>query len=586
MKRIIALTLVTFLFGGLAVAQEQLSKRQQADLLFNRYEYYNAARLYAGLADQKKPDVKILERLAACYRLMNSYPEAEKWYSKVVADPKATPLSHYYYGEVLLRNQEFDKAKAAYTLYGTQSGKTAEAALKVASCDSAAVWIKQPGNYTVQNVAGLNTEHADWGLNYYGKSGLVFTSERISDEVGKTNDTYHWTGNPWLKLFLATETNVVTAELPLIGKEYSVFKTDYHVGPMVTNHTGDTAYVTVTTRVPGIKLPVDLRQGKNEEKLYTRRLELLIVVKKDGRWSHYISFPYNDVKSFSVGHAALSKNGNILYFTSDRPGGAGKTDIWYCLKQADGKWAEPVNCGPEVNTDQEEAFPTIEESTGDLYFSSKGKIGMGGFDIYKAKGERNQWSKAQNLKYPVNTTSDDFYLVSRDGVSGYFSSNREGGKGSDDIYSFSYQAPVIPEPVVIVKPVEKPVTVQPVKTPFIPGKSYVMDKLYYDFDQAVIRPDAAVELDKLVAVLTEYPTLKIELSSHTDSRGKSLYNLHLSQKRAESAVRYLIAKGIAAERLTAKGYGDTRLLNRCSKGVKCTDAQHQLNRRTEFKVIN
>lgn len=581
MKRIIALTLVTFLFGGLVTAQEQLSKKQQADLLFNRYEYYNAARLYTSLADKKKPDVKILERLAACYRIMNVYPEAEKWYAKAVADPKADLLSHYYYAEVLLRNQQFEKAKTEYALYGTKSGKTEETALKIASCDSAALWMKQPSRYTVQNVASLNSKYADWGLNYTGKSNLVFTSDRISDELGKTNDTYQWTGNPWLKLFMATESNVVTDELAIIGKEHSAFKTDYHVGPMVVNNTQDTAYVTITTRIDALKIPVDQLQKKGDERLYTRRLELVIVVKKDGRWAYYKHFPYNDVKAFSVGHAALSKNGNILYFTSDRPGGFGKTDIWYCEKQPDGKWGVPVNCGAEINTAQEEAFPTTGAVAGELYFSSRGRIGMGGYDIYSAKGEKNQWSKAQNLKYPVNTTSDDFYLVSNDGISGYFSSDREGGKGSDDIYSFTYQAPVIDKPVVVVEPVVE----VPKKSPFIPGKSYVMDKIYYNFNKSDIRPDAAKELDKLVAVLNEYPTIKIELSSHTDSRGNDAYNLGLSQRRAESAVGYLIAKGIAAERLTAKGYGETRLLNQCANGVQCTEAQHQLNRRTEFKVI-
>ena len=117
------------------------------------------------------------------------------------------------------------------------------------------------------------------------------------------------------------------------------------------------------------------------------------------------------------------------------PGGAGKTDIWYCEKRRDGGWDPPVNCGKTINTAEEDEFPTIG-GDGALYYASKGLPGMGGYDIYKAEGAKAQWTAPENLKYPVNSTSDDFYLVTRDGLTGYLSSNREGGKGSDDIYSF------------------------------------------------------------------------------------------------------------------------------------------------------
>lgn len=442
MKRILILNIMAVMLGSFTYAQEQLSKKQQADLLFNRYEYYYAAKLYSSLAAKKNPDVKLLERLAACYRKMNDYEAAEKWYGMAARDEKAELITHYYYAEALLSNQKFDAAKAAYQSYGAKGGPAAEVAIKLASCDSAAVWIKKGSPFTVNNVKGLNSKYADWGLNYFGKSGLVFTSERPAGDLPKFNDSYRWTGNPWLKLFLATSANVVSNELPVIRKEYSSFITDYHVGPMVLNTSEDTAYVTIATRAYASMLPLDQKAQKNEERLYTRRLELIIAVKADGRWGYLKASPHNDVKTYSLGNAALSGNGNILYFTSDMPGGLGKTDIWFSEKQPDGSWGKPVNCGPGINTSEEESFPTIG-GNGQFYYASKGKIGMGGYDIYSCKGEKSSWTKSEHLGYPVNSTYDDFYFSTLDGLTGYLSSNRPGGAGDDDIYSFAYKIPEV-----------------------------------------------------------------------------------------------------------------------------------------------
>nr|WP_121273849.1 OmpA family protein [Pedobacter schmidteae] len=571
--KIIILNIIALMLAGFVYGQEQLTRKQQADLLYNRYEYYNAARLYEKLAVKKKANVQLLERLATCYRKMNDYAAAEKWYALAAADAKAEMNTLYYYAEVLLTNQKFEAAKTAYQSYGNRGGKAAEIAIKVASCDSAALWSTQSSRYTVNNAKGLNTRYADWGLNYFGKTGLVFTSERPTDLLQKYNDTYRWTGRPWLKLFQASSVDEVTNELAVVRKEYSSFITDYHVGPMVLNVTEDTAYVTIATRAYASSLPVDKKEQKNDERLYTRRLELIIVTKTDGKWSYLKAFPYNDIKAYSLGNAALSKNGNILYFTSDMPGGMGKTDIWYAEKMTDGNWGKPVNCGQEINTAEEESFPTIGTQD-ELYYASKGKVGMGGYDIYVARGQKSSWEKPQNLKYPVNTTYDDFYLSTLDGLTGYLSSNRSGGMGDDDIYSFTYRAPEVvkPEPE---KPEEK----------YEVGKTYVLHNIYYDFDKWNIRPDAAFELNKLVVVLNDHPGMQIELGSHTDSRGNDAYNLQLSQRRAESAVAYLISKGIDRNRLSAKGYGESKLLNRCSNGVKCAEAEHQANRRSEFKVI-
>lgn len=217
-NRILVISMMALFFGNLAMAQEQLSRKQQADVLFNRFEYYNAARLYLPLAERKNPDVKLVEKLADCYRMMNDYEQSEKWYGKAAENKKAQPMSHYYYAEALQRNKKFDLAKEQYRAYSSllkpgemsikPSGRNADLPnesepvnqdavnLRIASCDSAALWTNNPKNVLIKNVAALNTKSADWGLNYYGKDGFVFTSERNTEANEKSNDIYKWTGNP------------------------------------------------------------------------------------------------------------------------------------------------------------------------------------------------------------------------------------------------------------------------------------------------------------------------------------------------------------------------------------------------------
>lgn len=574
MKRVILIGLWILVLVKYAGAQEQLSLKQQADKLFERYEYFKSLNLYLKLV-KNKTNVPVLERIAECYRNINRYKDAETWYTRATADAKASKISHYYYAEVLLRNQKFELAKQQYKLYFTDNPD--ELKFKLATCDSAASWMVQKSAYKVKNEAGFNTEYSDWGLSYEGKTAMVFTSDRKTDDYDIDNRT----GNNWFKLYEQATNSKDIKELTIFTDNSDVFTGDYHIGPAAFNNKGDTAYITVTTAISPKKIGLDKPAAKSNQKLYTRRLQLVMASKKDGQWMVFGGFPYNNIQKYSVGDAALSKDGRIIYFTSDMPGGYGKTDIWYCEKQHDGTWGSPVNCGKTINTKEEDAFPNIG-GDGALYYSSKGLAGMGGYDIYVAKGEKAQWSTPQNLKYPINSTSDDFYLVTHDGINGYFSSNRQNGQGSDDIYSFNYN-PIDTIPSKHNPPVDKPklTAKQPQKT----KPEIAIRTIYYDLDKSNIRPDAAIEMDKLVTLLKQHPELKIEISSYTDSRASRQYNIALSQRRATSAVAYLVEHGISADRLIMKYYGKTHLVNECADNVPCTEAEHQLNRRTEFRVI-
>ncbi len=575
--------ILVLLMAKITFAQEQLSLKQQGDKLFDRYEYFKSLKFYLKLANKKNPDVKLLERIATCYRFINQYPEAEEWYAKALTDPKAEKLSHYFYAEVLLRNQKFDEAKAQYKLYFTDDAGAL--ALKTADCDSAMVWMKRASLYKVSNVVGVNTASSDWGAAYDGRNAIIFTSDR--ETGGSTTDNR--TGNGWFKLFRYDLDTKETKQLLLDPGTSTEFKDAYHVGPMVLTSTGDTAYITVTTELKAKNLTVDARSGKRDAKLYTRRLQLVTAVKKGGNWQIAGSFAYNNVQQYSIGNAALSQDGKLIYFSSDMPGGYGKTDIWYCEKLNNGTWSKPVNCGKTINSNQEESFPFVDEN-GVLYYASKGLPGMGGYEIYTSIGEKNSWGTPKNLKYPINSTSDDFNLITRDGQSGYLSSNRDNGQGSDDIYAFTRS-----KDTIFIKPVgDKPQPVLASSTPStgaeepLPGSArpgIIVNPIYYDLDKSFIRPDAAAELDRLAGILKQYPDLKIALSSYCDSRASYLYNLALSQRRAKSAVQYLAKRGVSVSRMTANGYSESNLVNQCADKVKCNETDHQLNRRTEVKIV-
>lgn len=723
-RYLLGFSLIIIAASPLRAQDEPLSKGQ-AKSLFIRYEYAKSLAIYLQLAQKKNPKADVVEGVADCYRLLNNYVEAEQWYARLVTMPGARPIDTYYYAETLLRNLKLDKAKTEYNLYFAKNGTKAQLDFKLATCDSAAIWMKTPTAYKITAEPEMNTANGEWGVNYAGKTSLVFTSDRKVEDFSIKKPKDKHTGD-WLKMFNYDEINQFTEELQFDKNDDINLSIDYHTGPMVINATGDTAYITVTTRESKSKIPTDRNTGN--EHIYTRRLEILRAIKHGDKWGSLTRFPYNNVR-YSIGHAALSKNGQLIYFTSDMPGGLGGTDIWYCEKMANGLWSKPVNCGSNINTPADEAFPAIG---GDdrLYYSSRGLPGMGGLDIFWARGARANWSKPINLKYPVNTTSDDFCFVTRDGLNGYLSSNREGGKGNDDIYSFSInketakqpepnnvtlakptiipppvvtvpgpavtpvpqaqatltRPPIMAPPVAVTTPAPASVTVAPpaakqqpassitVATPvgtqvlegtitnsetgqgidsvtvllknsrgdivfgnLVPvnrsfsfkinngqdytlearkkgyypatqkisanaaplintsfklqmepleiGKTFVLRNIYYDLNRATIRKDAMVELDKLVALMKENPSLKIELSSHTDSRGSDYYNMLLSQARAISAVAYIKRRGITADRMVAKGYGETRLLNGCINGVPCSEDDHQQNRRTEIKVI-
>jgi len=631
---------------GSANAQEQPGVRERAQMLLNQYSYANAATLIQKLVDKDNPRLKDLENLALCYRNMNDFEAAETWYSRVIAMPESSAINLLYYGEMLKANLKYAEAKKVFADYATKIGLTPQVALQLAGCDSAITWMANPLSYQIRNETGVNTPLSEFSAYPMGKL-VYFTGE---PENKGLNKTYGWTGNSFLKIYASTSDMEHNLTNPVVIKS-GLNDAPFHQGPLVSDKSQTVFYVTRT--YTGSEGEVG-KAGKRKYK--TSNLELYIYTKNKQTGNYQVQpFAYNKPKEYSVGHASLSSDEKTLYFVSDMPGTLGGTDIWYSDLQSDGTWGKPINVGPSVNTAGNEMFPSVSE-TGTLYFSTDGLPGMGGLDIFSSKGNKSNWTKAVNLRYPVNSAADDFAFFTTgptpDGITGYLASNRKGGQGSDDIYTFNYSCPKIilalrgvafnkktqerlsdvtvtlskdgsgivakkineqdgtfffqldkesdykvlgtkikfyaDSAMLTTKGLTKSDTLYAelrLEPLFEEGKTLRLANIHYDFDKDNIRADAAKILNELVRTMRDNPTLEIELASHTDSRGVDIYNLDLSQRRARSVVNYLVSRGIARSRMTAKGYGETRLLNRCSNGVSCSAAEHQQNRRTEFTIL-
>lgn len=413
---------------------------KEADAQYQLYDYIKSIDLYKK-AYKKKPTLHAAERLALSYAFVQNYKEAENWYATTVKMPGSKSVNMLNYAKALQNNAKYIEAKEAYINYAAMDKQVTEVQKNswVLSCDSALIWMRSPQMVTITNLQAINSSASDWGLAVY-QNGIVFNSDRgnvtaqeqsnggkpfLKFDVGKVpnHKTYGWTGNSYLRLYEQIESDNVPHLFPI-----PQIKGNYHVGPASFTSDGNEMYFTLT-RIP--KKPV-----YEEGKLATVNIEIYSSKKDNsGKWSQPIAFKYNDVNKYSVGDPYISKDGKVLYFVSNMQGGKGGTDIYYCEKTAKGEWSEPVNLS-DINTAGNERSPSFDTEK-NFYFSSDGRIGMGGLDIYKAKINGRHISEPVNMRYPINSPQDDFAFTCSSQDFGYFASNRTAGLGSDDIYSFS-----------------------------------------------------------------------------------------------------------------------------------------------------
>lgn len=588
---------VFLLVGQKLYGQEQKSVLQLANEAYARQEYAVAGPLYDRLARREKGKLPVDQwmRLARSYQETGQFREAAGAYQQIIACPGRPASAYFAYGETLRQLEQYKVAREQYLLFSTTNADSIQMKeMALQSCDSAIVWRQQQGSITLKPLNELNTPGSDLVSGEVNQGLLLMSTGyrtlELNGRVEPHPGTDKRTGNPFYKAYVykqysADNTNRYLEELlPNLLGDYN-----YHIGPVSFNKTEDTLYATVNVQGKGATT-VHNKSAANG----VRQLKIYQSVKMNGKWSRLALLPGINIPNCSSSHAVLNKTGNILYFVSDRPGGLGQTDLWYCEKQPDGAWGIPVNCGDKINTVEAETFPTVNEE-GILYFSSKGHIGFGGYDIYRAKGEKNGWETPENMKLPFNSGGDDISLVlENDGYEGYLSSNKAGGQGGDDIYYFV--DPSFFNQICYVKKQTKTDSGYAV-TPMASSLAHTAEEeadrqqleqlqFYYDYNSAILLKESREILNMVAAALKRHPNWKIMVISYADCRGSDQYNTDLSALRCFAVTGYLVDKGIHPGRLYYSNRGKKNPVNgcNCENGVSCKEAEYKQNRRSELSI--
>lgn len=639
--------LLSFLLPNLSFGQKVTIK--MADKSFDEFAFVDAIGLYVYAFEKDSTDNYVIKRLADANRNIGNTEEVERWLKKLIDRKVEVPEDIFNYSQALKSNGKYLLAEVWLKEYSELRPEDGRVNIQVSILEYIQFLMRDSIDFKIRDVA-LNTVGSEMGPAFY-KDQVVFSSTSIG---AKTGANYKWNELPYLHMYSAkaNDDGDLTSPEPFAPK----LKTAYHDGPVSFDQGKDIIYFTRNNFVKG-----KISKSKTD----VVNLKIFIGKLEDGEWNLTGSFQFNS-NEYSAGHPSIDKDGSILYFASDMPGGYGKSDLYFSVL-SNGQWSKPFNLGPKINTEGNEFFPFIS-SDGVIYFASDGHGGLGGLDIYFSVPEMGIFSSIENMGYPINSAKDDFGMaMDSTGVKGYFSSNRVGGKGNDDLYSLKIDhipviirgtvkdrdtKDVLPDAKVSVidedgktifssitridgqfefevskgqqyivnvnkefySESEKTVataTLRPNDEVFaeifldqkideqsnepapksmeeeggVPLQVVEIDYINYALDQTEIKPEAAVILDKLIALMKEFPDLEIRVESHTDSRGSDEYNMLLSKKRAKAAFDYLSSKGVDPNRMLYHGYGETKLLNKCANGVICSEEQHEVNRRSIVKVV-
>lgn len=625
----------------------QKTNLKKADALFKNYSYVDASKAYEEcLQHIKNPSAQTLKNAADSYYFTSDSRNALKWYKKLYEAQGNNLTDIYYlrYIQSMKAVMDYDDADKITKEYLNKKGDQKEINRYVTQKKQMDSLSEAKSLYEIKNL-DINTSKSDFGATFY-QDKIVFTSAR--DTTKFSQKLYTWNNQPFLNLYVA-ERNPADGSLFNEVLFIPNLMTKYHEATASFDASGKTMYYS-SNIVKKNKLVID------ENKINNFQILKGSIVNGKLENPQKVFF---DSDEYSVGHPCLSDDERLLFFASDMPGGYGETDLYVVKIADDGTMNSPQNLGPKINTIGNDLFPFFRN--GILYFSSDGHYGWGDLDVYESTMlSDGSFTAPRNLGAPINSNKDDFtFVIDKTGKYGYISSNRAGGRGDDDIYSFSKGEPVCNQNIsgkaidrksklpltdvtivaynsynevlaetktnfdgkyAVTVPCNKTVRLVATKTNFSDDEKTVettkeneaeitdvnfelsnyddlvvkkqgvekvdVNPIYFDYDKYDITPLAVEELSKVVFIMRKFPNIKIKIESHTDSRGKDSYNLKLSDNRAKSTRDYIVSQGIDASRIeSAIGYGESRLINKCKNGVKCTEEEHLLNRRSDFIII-
>lgn len=410
------ITIALMLFIGLGSGAEAADKPRreiQGDKYFFVYSFGKAIESYAGT---KNLTVEGQRRLAESYKNLNRYAEAEVAYAKLTERTDGViPEDYHDYALVLRANGKYDQS--AIWMEKLHAAKPADLRGRdfIANRHRLPEMLKGDGVFKA-TALNMNTDAKDFAPAYF-KDKVVFTSSGTKPNIRK----YKWTGLPFLNMYVADVVDGQLTDIQIFNRD---MKGKMHEGPATFSADGNTMAFTSNN--------YDL--GRKDRVV---NLHIFFSTFADGKWSDQVPFALNN-DDYSVGHPCFANNGKTMYFVSDMPGGFGGADI-YRVEKNGSTWGTPVNLGDGINTEGDEMFPFIEEEKGVLLFSSNGRFGLGGLDIFRATMSGSGFEEAINVGAPINTAHDDFALILNDSTKkGYFSSNRPTGSGEDDIYALTY----------------------------------------------------------------------------------------------------------------------------------------------------
>ena len=559
-----------------------------ADKLFGRFDYIEAVKEYSKLVENGKADSYVYKQLAeANFNMFNS-AEAAKWYGKAT-ETEQDAETYYRYAQMLKAERKYDDANKQMKKFAAAAPNDLRAKTFNENPNYIPKLLDKTKMYDVKS-SSISSDKSDFGALLID-NGLYFVSARSGS--GKS---YGWTDEPYLDIYRADYNSDGSVSNAVAVKQLN---SKWHEGPITMSSDGKTAYFASESYKDNITASKDKKANAKYSQVY-----LYSALKNGDSWGSISLLPFND-KSFSNSNPSLSKDGKTLYFSSNRPGSIGGTDIWKVMVNADGTFGEPQNLGAKVNTEGNEAINlgtpvNTEKDDFAFTFNEAKKIGFlstnrnGNDDIFFVNpvcavdalivvSDKKTGLILANASVSILDDKKNIIATEMSNSKGEVSYKVECDKAyviqasKDGYEGNTFAVTKSKGPTAKVDARLQPIDVVITET------EVILNPIFFEYNKSNITQEGAFELDKLVQVMKNNDKMVVLAKSHTDSRGADSYNLTLSDKRAKSTVQYIISKGIAASRISGVGKGELEPKVDC--GETCTEEQFAQNRRSEFLIV-